>query len=120
MTTHVLEHPLGGLSPIHRPAPEEGNRFEVVSDYRPAGDQPTADAAAGLSVALTDPSEIAAASLAQTGSGAGNTGTGTISAATVTDPASWIPGTYTLTVTAQSNNGITAITHTTTMVLTVQ
>jgi hypothetical protein len=29
-------------------------------------------------------------------------------------------GTYTLTVTAQSNNGITAITHTTTMVLTVQ
>src|SRR5271163_1754801 len=42
MTTHVLEHPLGGLSPIHRPAPEEGNRFEVVSDYRPAGDQPTA------------------------------------------------------------------------------
>jgi excinuclease ABC subunit B len=42
MTTHVLEHPLGGLSPIHRPAPEEGNRFEVVSDYRPAGDQPAA------------------------------------------------------------------------------
>src|SRR5271156_3746972 len=42
MTTHVLEHPLGGLSPIHRPAPEEGNRFEVVSDYRPAGAQPTA------------------------------------------------------------------------------
>src|SRR5215469_2753847 len=42
MVTHVLEHPLGGLSPIHRPAPEEGNRLEVVSDYRPAGDQPTA------------------------------------------------------------------------------
>jgi len=42
MVTHVLEHPLGGLSPIHRPAPEEGNRLEVVSDYQPAGDQPTA------------------------------------------------------------------------------
>ncbi len=42
MTTQVLEHPLGGLPPIHRPAPEEGNRLEVVSDYKPAGDQPTA------------------------------------------------------------------------------
>jgi excinuclease ABC subunit B len=42
MTIQVLEHPLGGLPPIHRPAPEAGNRLEVVSDYRPAGDQPTA------------------------------------------------------------------------------
>src|SRR5579872_6501636 len=42
MTTQVLEHPLGGLPPIHRPAPEDGNRLEVVSDYKPAGDQPTA------------------------------------------------------------------------------
>src|SRR5215831_6416511 len=42
MTTQILEHPLGGLPPIHRPAPEEGNRLEVVSDYKPAGDQPTA------------------------------------------------------------------------------
>jgi excinuclease ABC subunit B len=42
MTTQLLEHPLGGLSPILRPAPEEGNRLEVVSPYQPAGDQPTA------------------------------------------------------------------------------
>src|SRR4051794_30528956 len=42
MTTQIIEHPLGGVRPIHRPAPEEGNRLEVVSDYRPAGDQPTA------------------------------------------------------------------------------
>src|SRR3981189_575646 len=42
MATQILEHPLGGLPPIHRPVPEEGNRLEVVSDYRPAGDQPTA------------------------------------------------------------------------------
>src|SRR5258706_5399551 len=42
MTTQIIEHPLGGIKPIHRPAPEEGNRLEVVSDYEPAGDQPTA------------------------------------------------------------------------------
>src|SRR5580698_9333602 len=56
MTTHVLEHPLGGLSPIHRPAPEEGNPFEVVSDYQPAGDQPAAirELVAGLQRAERD------------------------------------------------------------------
>src|SRR3954469_14091235 len=42
MNTQIIEHPLGGIKPIHRPAHEEGNSLEVVSDFKPAGDQPTA------------------------------------------------------------------------------
>ncbi|HTY92879.1 MAG TPA: flagellar hook-associated protein FlgK [Steroidobacteraceae bacterium] len=48
--------------------------------------QPTAAAAAGFSVLLTSPSQIASAAAVQTAAGATNTGTGTIAAATVTDP----------------------------------
>src|SRR5260221_1698599 len=56
MTTQLLEHPLGGLPPIHRPAPEAVNRFTVVSDYQPAGDQPGAilELVAGLKRAERD------------------------------------------------------------------
>lgn len=83
----------------------------VVSGTPAAGDsfliQPTAAATAGLAVALTDPSQIAAASLAQTGVGANNTGTGTISAATV-NPATWVPDTYTISFTATNQYQITS------------
>jgi flagellar hook-associated protein 1 FlgK len=88
-----------GLSIVVGGAPADGDSFLI---------QPTAGATAGLSVALTDPSQIAAASLAQTGSSASNTGTGTISPATITDPASWVPDTYTLTVTAANQYQITS------------
>ncbi len=83
----------------------------LVSGAAASGDgflvRPTAGATAGLSVALTDPSEIAAASLAQTSSGAANTGTGTISSATIIDPASWVPDTYTVTITAANQYQVT-------------
>ena len=36
------DHPLGGSRLIRRETPTEGNRLEVVSDYKPAGDQPQA------------------------------------------------------------------------------
>jgi len=87
-----------GISIIVNGAPAAGDSFLV---------QPTAAATAGLAVAFTDPSQIAAASLAQTGVGAANTGTGTISAATV-DPASWVPDTYTLTFTAANQYQVTS------------
>ena len=63
-----------GIAIVVSGAPAGGDSFLV---------QPTATATAGLSVALTDPAQIAAASLAQTGVGAANAGTATISAASV-------------------------------------
>ena len=62
----------------------------VVSGAPGAGDsyliQPTNEAAAGFSVLLTNPAQIAAAAAVQTNAASTNTGTGTIAAATVTDP----------------------------------
>jgi flagellar hook-associated protein 1 len=69
--------------------------------------QPTEAAPAGLALLLTGPSQIAAASLAQTGANAANTGSGVISAATVTQPASWVPDTYTLSFTSPSQYQVT-------------
>ncbi len=86
-----------GLSIVVGGAPASGDSFLV---------QPTAGATAGLSVALTDPSQIAAASLAQTGSSAGNSGSGALSAASI-DPSTWVPDTYTLTVTAPNQYQVT-------------
>ncbi len=69
--------------------------------------QPTEAAPAGLALLLTSPSQIAAASLAQTGAGAGNTGSGTISAATITNPANWVPDNYTLSFTSATQYQVT-------------
>jgi len=69
--------------------------------------QPTEAAPAGLALLLTSPNQIAAASLAQTAAGAGNTGSGSISAATITAPASWVPGTYTLSFTSPTQYQVT-------------
>jgi flagellar hook-associated protein 1 len=87
-----------GISIVVNGTPATGDSFLV---------QPTAAATAGLAVALTDPSQIAAASLAQTGVGAANTGTGTISAATV-NPATWVPDTYTLSFTSATQYQVTS------------
>jgi len=59
--------------------------------------QPTAGAAAGFSMVLTSPSQVAAASLVQASAGSANTGTGAVSSAGVTDPTTWVSGTYTVT-----------------------
>ena len=49
--------------------------------------QPTASSASNLSVVLTDPAKIAAAGAVQTSAATANTGTGSVSSTTVTDPA---------------------------------
>lgn len=87
-----------GLSLVVSGAPANGDSFLI---------QPTATATAGLSVQLTSPTQIAAASLAQTAAGAGNAGTGTISAATITNPAAWVAGNYTLSVTSSGQYQVT-------------
>jgi flagellar hook-associated protein 1 len=62
----------------------------VVNGTANSGDsylvEPTANAAAGFSVLLTSPTQIASAAAVQTAAATTNTGTGTIAAATVTDP----------------------------------
>lgn len=58
--------------------------------------QPTTNAVQGMSVLLTSPSQIAAASAVITSPATANTGTGTISAGTVIDPGTYVAGTYTL------------------------
>jgi flagellar hook-associated protein 1 FlgK len=65
------------LSGAAATAPAAGDEFLI---------QPTSPAASNISVALTDPSQIAAAGL-ETAANTANTGTGTISAATVATPA---------------------------------
>jgi flagellar hook-associated protein 1 len=87
-----------GVSIVVNGTPVNGDSFLV---------QPSAAATAGLAVALSAPSQIAAASLAQTAVGAANTGTGTISAATV-NPAAWVPDTYTLSFTAANQYQVTS------------
>ncbi len=67
-----------GLSIVLSGTPASGDQFLI---------QPTAQAAATLSVALSDPSGLAAAGAIQTSAADGNTGTGAISAGTVLDAA---------------------------------
>jgi flagellar hook-associated protein 1 FlgK len=63
-----------GLSITLSSTPASGDEFLI---------QPTANAAGNLAVALTSPSQLAAAGALQTAAGANNTGTGTIGSATV-------------------------------------
>jgi flagellar hook-associated protein 1 FlgK len=71
--------------------------------------QPTAGAAAGLSVLLTSPTQIAAASSIQTTPAAANTGTGAVSSSAVTDPTTWVPGTYTISFTSATQYQVTDV-----------
>lgn len=71
--------------------------------------QPTAGAAAGLSVLLTSPTQIAAASSIQTTPLAANTGTGAVSSSAVTDPTTWVPGTYTISFTSATQYQVTDV-----------
>jgi flagellar hook-associated protein 1 FlgK len=67
-----------GLSIVVNGAAASGDGFSI---------QPTAGATAGLSLLLTSPTQIAAASPVRTAAGSANTGSGTISSATVLNPA---------------------------------
>jgi flagellar hook-associated protein 1 FlgK len=73
----------------------------VTSGTAASGDsfliQPTAAATAGFGVSLTSPAQIAAASLVQGTAGSANKGGATVSSASVTNPASWVSDTYTVT-----------------------
>jgi flagellar hook-associated protein 1 FlgK len=74
--------------------------------------QPTAGAAAGLSVLLTSPTQIAAASSIQTTPAAANTGTGAVSASVVANPATWVAGTYKISFTSATQYQVTDSTNT--------
>ena len=76
-----------GLSIVVSGTPQNGDSYLIL---------PTAGAASGFSMQLTEPSQIASASLVQATAGSGNTGTGTVSSAGVTDPGTWTSGTYTV------------------------
>ena len=56
--------------------------------------EPTAGATTGLTMQLTSPSQVAAASLVQATPGTANTGTATVSTVGVTNPASYSGNTY--------------------------
>ncbi|MGH8319870.1 MAG: flagellar hook-associated protein FlgK [Steroidobacteraceae bacterium] len=77
-----------GLSIVVGGTPQDDDSFLI---------QPTAGAAAGFSMELTSPSQVAAASLVQAAAGSANTGTGAVSSAGVTDPSTWVSGAYTVT-----------------------
>jgi flagellar hook-associated protein 1 len=79
-------------------APANGDSFQI---------QPTAGAAAGLSVLLTSPTQIAAASSIQTTAAAANTGTGAASASVVSNPSTWVPGTYKISFTSATQYQVT-------------
>jgi len=67
-----------GLSIVLSGTPASGDQFLI---------QPTSQAAATIGVSLTDPSDLAAAGALQTSAADTNTGTATISAGTVLNPA---------------------------------
>lgn len=95
--------PLTGTGTAASPLQAAGVSI-VVSGAANNGDsyliRPTAGATAGLSVLLTSPTQIAAAAGIQTASSGSNTGTGTVSGNAVTNPATWVPGTYTIAFTS--------------------
>ena len=83
----------------------------VVSGTANNGDgfliRPTAGATAGLTMLLTSSSQIAAASAIQTTPAVANTGTGAVSSSAVTNPATWVPGTYKIAFTSATAYQIT-------------
>ncbi|HEY6927205.1 MAG TPA: flagellar hook-associated protein FlgK [Steroidobacteraceae bacterium] len=87
-----------GISIVVNGSPDPADNFEI---------RPTAGAVSGLSVLLNSPAQIAAASLGTSSAAATNTGAGAISAPTVTDPASWTNGTFTVSFTDPTDYQVT-------------
>ena len=83
----------------------------VVSGTPAANDsfliEPTAGATAGFSMQLTNPAQVAAASLAQASAGASNTGTAVVGSVSVTNPANYQGNTYTVTFTTPTQYTVT-------------
>ncbi len=80
------------------PATVDGVTIQLTSGAMADGDafliQPTSKAAAGFTLAISDPSQIAAASPQRSAADASNAGTATISAATVADSSTYVAGNY--------------------------
>jgi flagellar hook-associated protein 1 FlgK len=87
-----------GMSLVVSGTPAANDSFQI---------SPTAAATAGFSMQLTAPSQIAAASLNQATAGTTNTGTATVSTVSVTDPASYASGTYTVTFSSPTQYTVT-------------
>ena len=96
--TNASPFQAAGLSIVTSGAPASGDSFLI---------QPTAGATAGFSVALTSPSQIAAASLVQGSAGPANTGSAIVGSAGVTDPTAYTSGTYTVTFGASNAYTVT-------------
>ena len=76
-----------GVSIVVGGAPNAGDNYVI---------KPTAGAVDGMSVALSSPTQIAAASLGASAAASGNTGSGTIATPSVTNPTNWTNGTYSI------------------------
>ena len=87
-----------GLSIVVNGTPNANDNYVI---------QPTAGAVDGMSVLLTSPSQIAAASLGASSAASANTGTGTISTPTITDPTTWTSGNFTVSFTSASQYQVT-------------
>jgi flagellar hook-associated protein 1 len=87
-----------GVSIVVAGAPDAGDNYEI---------RPTANAVSGMSVLLSNPSQIAAASLGASAAAAGNTGSANISMPTVTDPTNWTNGTFTISFTDPTDYQVT-------------
>jgi flagellar hook-associated protein 1 FlgK len=87
-----------GVSIVVNGAPDAGDNYII---------KPTAGAVDGMSVALTSPTQIAAASLGASAAASGNTGTATISAPSITDPTNWTNGSYTIAFTDPTDYQVT-------------
>jgi len=82
------------------PVTVDGIKIQLNSGVMADGDafliQPTAKAAAGFIMAISDPSQIAAASPQRSAADANNAGTATISPAQVVDTATYVSGNYSI------------------------
>jgi flagellar hook-associated protein 1 len=87
-----------GVSIVVSGAPDAGDNYVI---------KPTAGAVDGMSVVLSSPTQIAAASLGASAAASGNTGTGTISAPSITDPTNWTNGSYTISFTDPTDYQVT-------------
>jgi flagellar hook-associated protein 1 FlgK len=87
-----------GVSIVVNGAPAAGDNYVI---------KPTAGAVDGMSVVLSSPTQIAAASLGASAAASGNTGTATISAPSITDPTNWTNGAYTISFTDPTDYQVT-------------
>ncbi len=76
-----------GLQIVVAGSAQAGDRFRI---------QPTSQAVSGFGVLISDAAKVAAAAPLVTAATATNTGSGAVSDASVTSPAAWVRGNYTL------------------------